>query len=69
MPTGHANHDTYLVITQGERWKFKERKEICDAFNMSLSTIRNIIRGEHQTAPRKKFKDFKIFKIDKKIVC
>ena len=68
MPTGHSNNNRYLVITQGEQWKFKERQEICEAFGMSLSTIRNIMRGEHENKPRKKFKDFKIFKINKKIV-
>jgi Mg2+ and Co2+ transporter CorA len=67
MPTGHSKSDNYLVITQGEKWKFKERKEIHEAFGMSLSTIRNIIRGEHQKKS-KKYKDFKIFKIKNKIV-
>ena len=66
MPTGKTNSYNYLVITQGEQWKFKERMEIKEAFGMSLSTIRNIIKEKHEIKPRKKYGDFKIYKLNKK---
>jgi len=65
MPTGKTNRYNYLVITQGEQWKFKERQDIIDAFGMSLSTIRNILKEKHQIKPRKKYSDFKIYKLNK----
>ena len=62
------NYYNYEVIVDGEKWRFKNRQEIKDAFGMSMSSIRNIMLNLHQTDYYlNKWKNFEIKKIHIKI--
>lgn len=62
MPTGHCeSFYRYEVTIEGEKWRFRERKEIVEKFGISLSSVRHIMKGLHQY--RQKWKDVEIIKI------
>lgn len=65
MPKVKYFHNYEVCTDKNERFRFKERQEIVDAFGISLSSIRHLMKNLHNN--RSKWRGYTITKIHEPI--